>query len=247
MSYQDDNYRDNPSDPQSDRDRYDDRYQDDRDRDERERTGVPGVPGQPPKKGCSKGCLYGAAGCGCLSLLVFIALGFGFYKFVELVINGTSVDPAVVRAATQEMIEVNPPAGLEPKLKLDVAMAKLAVYQSDDGTSTLSILQIAPWLDQKDVKKNREFGDSFRISYGDGGHDIEVQQLTISKTAEKDIKIRGQNCKVRIAEAKNAAGDEYRVIDTDVQGKVGPVQIQLQLPLKEYDEAEVTKFLESIK
>lgn len=238
MSYQDDN----------DRDRYDDRYQDDRDRYERERTGAPGYPGQPPTKGgCSKGCLWGAAGCGCLTMLLVLAIGFASWKFVDVVSKGMSTDPAVIRAATQEMADIQPPAGLEPKIKMDVLVAKVIMYQSNDGESSLSLLQISPQFAQKGQGKNRDFGEGFRKGFGDGGQGIKQQEMKIEKFETKEIKIRGAVSKVKFSEAKNADQDEYRIIEAEFQGKVGPVQLQLQLPLEKYDEAEVTKFLESIK
>ncbi len=249
MSYQDDNYRDNPSGSQSDRDRYDDRYQDDRDRDDRERTGAPGYPGQPPAKGgCSKGCLWGAAGCGCLTVLAIVAMGFAFWKAIDVVSKGMSTDPAVIRAATQEIADIKPPAGLEPKIKMDVLVAKVILYQSNDGESTLTLLQISPQFAQKGQGKNAEFGDGFRKGFGDGGQQgVKKQEMKIEKSETKDIKIRGQVSNVKFSEAKNPDGDDYRIIEAEFQGKVGPVQLQLQLPLEKYDEAEVTKFLESIK
>ena len=247
MSYQDDNYRDDRSTSESDRERYDDRYQDDRDRDDRDRVITPGIPGQPQSKGCSKGCLYGLAGCGCLTVLMFVVVGFLGWKAFDIMLKGMSTDPAVIRAATLEMADIKPPAGLEPKLKMDIIVAKVIFYQSDDGKSSLSLLQISPQFAQKGAGQNREFGDGFRKGFGDGGQDLKQQELKIEKTDTQEIKIRGQVSKVRFSEAKNPDGEEYRIIDAEFQGKAGPVELQLQLPLEKYDEKAVKEFLEAIK
>lgn len=243
MSYQDDNYRDDPSAAQSDRDRYDDRYQDDRDRDDRLRTGAPV---QPSAKGCSKGCLYTAAGCGCLTVLMFVVLGVVGWKAVDFVMKGTSTDPAVIRTATQDMAEMQVPVGLEPKLKMDVYVAKVIFYQSNDGKSTLSLVQVNQQFAQKG-QQNGEFGKGFRKGMGDGDQDIKQQELKIEKTESKEVKIRGQMSKVKFSVAKNSEDEEYRIVDGEFPGKAGPVEFELQQPADKYDEAEVTKFLESIK
>lgn len=244
MSYQDDNYRDDPAGSRSEPDRDDDRYQADRDRDDRKRTSAPG---QPPATGCSKGCLYGMAGCGCLTLMGVVALVVVGWQFAQVVIKGTSTDPAVIRTATLEMAEITPPVGLEPKLKMDVVLAKVIFYQSNDGKSTLSLLQISPQFAQQEPGKNREFGDGFRRGFGNGGQDLKQQELTIEKSEVQDVMIRGQISKVKFSAAKNPEGADYRIIDGEFQGKAGLVELQLQLPLEKYDEAEVKKFLESIK
>lgn len=247
MSYQDDNYRDNPSSTESDRDRYDDRYQDDRDRDDRERTGIPGVPGQPPTKGgCSKGCLYGAAGCGCLTILMFVVMGVLSWKAVDFVMKGMSTDPAAIRAATQEMADIKPPAGFEPTMKMDLYVCKVVLYEHADHEASLSVVQINPQFAQKDAKQNRELGEGFRQGFGNGPDDHQ-KELKIGKSEFKDVTIRGQVIKVKFSEAKDSAGDEFRLIDAQFQGKTSQLLLLLTLPLEEYDEAEVKKFLESIK
>ncbi|MES2790395.1 MAG: hypothetical protein V4719_12360 [Planctomycetota bacterium] len=249
MSYEDENYRDNPSASPSDRDRYDDRYQDDRDQDDRQRTAIPGQP-QPPNKGCSKGCLYGMTGCGCLMVLAIVVMGLVGWRMADMVIKGSSTDPAVIRAATSEMADLTPPKGLEPKMKLNILMAKVIIYESADGKSTLNLLQVNPQFVQKGDGKNQEFGQEFRKGFergGRGGRGDNKEELTIVKSDTKEMKIRGQATKIKFSEAKNAAGAEFRMVDMEFAGKTGPVVMQLELPLEKYDEAEVNKFLESIK
>jgi len=241
MSYQDDNYRDNPSASQDDRDRYDDRYQDDRDRDDRLRTDPTG---QPPKKGCSKGCLYAGAGCGCLTVLMIAVIGVLGWKVADYVMKRSSDDPAVIRAGTLEMAEMQIPANLEPKMKIDIYFVKVILYQSKDGKSRLSLVQTHPQFAEQ--AKQQQFGKEFR-KIDDGDPEARKQELTIVKFETRELKIRGQTSKVKFSEAKDSNDEEYRVVEGEFPGKAGPVEFALQEPADEYDEAEVTKFLESIK
>ena len=244
MSYQDDNYRDAQT--PSDRNAYDDR--DDRYGDDvRERTGAPTLPPQQQKKGCSKGCLYGMAGCGCLTLLILIGTAFVGWKFLEAFMKGTSTDPAVVVAKSAEIADLTPPEGLEPKLAMNVYVARVVFYQSADGQQLLSVLQLEPWFSQGGAPANKEFGDSFLKEFGDGGFDIRQPELQIENTETVDLKIRGQATKVSFSEAKLATGEEYRLVEAQFQGKSGPAQLKLTMPLKNYDQDAVKKFLESIK
>lgn len=248
MSYQDDNDRD--ADSSSDRNAYDDRderYGDDvrEQRERRERTSAPGLP--PQKKGCSKGCLFGLAGCGCLTLLIFIGLGFVGWKFLEAFMKGTSTDPAVIVAKTADISDLTPPEGLEPKLAMNVYVARVVFYQSADGEQLLSVLQLEPWFSQGGAPANKEFADSFLKEFGDGGFDIRQPDLQIEKTETVDLKIRGQSTKVRFCEAKLTTGEEYRLIEAQFAGKGGPVHLRWTMPVKKFDQDAVKKFLESIK
>lgn len=233
MSYQDDN----PADSQADRDRYDDRYQEDRDRDERQSAVAQGQPRPASNRGCWKGCFIGMAGCGCLTFLVIGAVGLGIWKMAA----GFSVDPAVIRAATAQIAEVEIPAGLEPTIKIDALLANGVFYQSKDRRTSLSLLQFNRWLAQMAGEEGRGFRRE------DDDPRFKRVDLKIEKTAEKPVKIRGQMAPVKFSEAKNPEGIEYRIVEGEFDGKAGLVQFKLEQPFEDYDEAEVIKFLESIK
>jgi hypothetical protein len=252
MSYQDDNDRDNPSNSRSDRDRYEDGYRDDRDRDDRDRDDryqddrfqddrdvddrkrthavVP-----PPARGCSRGCLFGLAGCGCLTVVMIVSVGLLTWKLT----SGFSNDPAVIRAATQQINEVNPPGDLKPTIKMDALLAKGIFYQSDDRKSSMSLLQFNPWLANMAKGQEKEFRPN-KVEFDE-------EDLKIEKTVEQDFKIGGVVRKFQVSEAKNPAGDEYRIIRGGFPAKSGPIELQLALPLEKYNEEEVKKFLEAFK
>ncbi len=244
MSYQDDNYRDNPTDSRDDRDRYDDRYQDDRDRDDRQRATYPG---QPPNRGCSKGCLYGFAGCGCLSLITMVIIGVAGWRFVDAVVKGTTQDPKLIQAATAEMADIAVPPGLEPKLKTDLLFAKVILYQSRDSKSALTLVQLNPQFAPKNPGEDGEFRKGFRKGLGNGDDDDKLQKMTIEKTEVKDITIRGKVCKINFSEAKSGSGEAYQIVEGEFAGKTGTVELRYLQPAADYDEAEMIKFLESIR
>lgn len=237
MSYRDDNYRDAPP-PIPDRQGYDERYPEDRDR--------YAPPGE-KKKGCSKGCIYGLAGCGCVTVLAIIGLVALLWPVVNAVLKGTSTDPAVIKTRTLEMTEITPPAGLEPKMAMNVLVAKVVFYQSADGQSQLSLVQIDPKFAPKGANKNQEFGEGFRKGFGNGGQGGEHHEVKIEKSEVKEMKLRGQTSKVKFSDGKTEDGKEFKIVEAEFQGKVGVVEMQLQMPAEKYDEDEVNKFLESIK
>ena len=203
-------------------------------------------PGQPPASGCMKGCFYGMAGCGCLTVIMVVALGVVSWKAFDMVKRGSSTDPATIRAATLEIAEINPPAGLEPKIKLELILVKAIVYQSKDGKSLFALVQPNPQVTQLMGIQN-QFEGQIPVGFAGQGRDIKVQELSIQKTETREVMIRGQNAKVNFSEAKNSAGKEFRIVGGKFQGKTGPVEFHLHEPLENYDEADVKKFLESIK
>ncbi len=243
MSYQDDN-RDGPPplppdrDADADRDTYADRYAEDRDR--------YAAPGLPPKQsgGCSKGCLYGAAGCGCVTMLVVIGLGVLGWQFAR---QSLSLDPAVVKTTAQEMADFQPPAGLDPKIKFDFFVAKMVIYASKDGASQLMLVQINKSIVGNDKRRQDDFERQFKngMENPQGGN---KRELEIVKSEQREMKIRGGKTKITFAEAKDADdGKKFRLIKGGFEGKGGPVEFQLQLPEEKYKEEDVVKFLEGIK
>ena len=203
-------------------------------------------PGQPPAGGCTRGCFYGMAGCGCLTVIMVVVLGIVGWKFFDMVKKGSSTDPATIRAATLEIAEINPPARLEPKIKMELVVVKVIIYQSKDGNSLLAFVQPNPQLAQITGKAN-QFEGQIPVGIAGQGQDVKVQDLTIEKSEVREVMIRGQNAKVNFSEAKNSAGKEFRIVDGKFQGKTGPVEFHLHEPLENYDEADVKLFLESIK
>lgn len=239
MSYQDDN-RDGPPPLPPEREAYDDRYADDRDR---------YTAARPPQQsgGCSKGCLYGAAGCGCVTVLLAIGLGILGWKAFDFVQKSVSTDPAIVKATAQEMADFQPPAGLQPKLKMDLYIAKVAVYASDDGSSLLTLTQIDKSVVGQDKRKQDEFERNLKKGIAEN-HGGDKHDLEIIKSEQRDMKVRGETSKITFAEAKDPTnGKLFRLIKGGFQGKRGAVEFQLQIPEEKYKEEDAVKFLEGIK
>lgn len=236
MSFQDDNYRDSAPPPLPSQ--RDDAFEP---QDDRDHFGT-----QPPKKGgCSKGCLYGMAGCGCLSLLVIIGLGVVAWRVFG---DSFSRDPAVVEAASKEIADFDPPADLKPKGKVTLLMWNMVVYESDDNTSMLIMVQIDKgWLGDK-PRKQGEIPAEFRNAMPNSRQGASQRELDIVQSEQREIKIRGEVSKVTFAEAKDSdSGKKYRLIKGSFEGTKGPVDFTLEIPEEKYEEREVEKFLKGIK
>lgn len=235
MSYQDDNDRDAPPPLPAERNAYDEPYPE-----ERERYAPPQQQG-----GCSKGCVYVLAGCGCLTVVALIAFGILAWQGFNLLKSAVSVDPAVVRATTREIADFEPPAGLQPRLRMHAFATRMVLYSSADGSSQLMMVQQDGGIGLQD--KNQQ--DAFERGLRQGMQNPQgPRDLEIVKSELRDMKIRGQEAKVNFAEAKDRAdGKEFQQIKGRFQGKTGPVEFQLQMPKEKYKEEDVVKFLESIK
>lgn len=189
----------------------------------------------PPSGGCSRGCLFGLAGCGCLTVILMAVGGFFLVDFFR---NAASTDPVKVAATTSEIADFDIPATLKPKLRMNMVFMKMVVYASDDGESALNIVEF-------DTTKlpggnNQQVGLNQETSSG--------RRLEIVKSELKEMQIRGENAKVTFAEAKDTSnGRDYRVVKAKFKGKAGPAEFELQLPADKYKDEDVKKFIDQIK
>jgi len=225
MSYQDDDNRGAPPPLPADRTEYDDQ----------DRYAPPA-----PQQGCSKGCIYVMAGCGCLTFLFLIGL-------VVLLVNlpgwvKQNSDPVAVTATTKEIADLDPPAGLKPRFRANVFFAKNVIYSSDDGESVMFMVQMDRNWQPKDGDKKAE--PEFQMD----PQAPRRRALEIVKSEMREMKVRGQDAKITFAEAKDPSnGKKYRITSGTFQGKGGPVEFYLQIPEAEFKEEDAVKFLESIK
>ena len=80
----------------------------------------------------------------------------GFFLFVRHISQGVSQDPAVVKAMTDEITQIEIPEPLKPKASMDMkvpivntSLMKMAVYSDDAGKSTLTLVAVGEALPNK--------------------------------------------------------------------------------------------------
>ncbi|MDB5389372.1 MAG: hypothetical protein JWM11_5018 [Planctomycetaceae bacterium] len=194
------------------------------------------IPNQPSGWGCSKGCLYGMAGCGCLTVILVAVAGFGLWQTFK---GAFSTDPLVVAATAREIADFDVPVDLKPVGKMEFWFFKIVEFNSEDGESSLRFAQLDP--------RRLPGGKAQEINFNQGRED-EQRKLEILKSELREMKIRGENAKVNFAEAKDpATGREYRLITAKFKGKLGPAEFQMQMPKEKYKEEDVKKFINQIK
>lgn len=228
MSYQDDDRRDGPPPLPADRNAYDDRDR----------------YAPPQQSGCSKGCLYGLAGCGCFMVLAFIGVVIVGGKAFDFFKSAFSADPAVIRATANEIAEFDPPAGFTPQFRVHAFSNRVVFYFTTDG----SMLMLSQ-LDQAAAGQNQNQQGDFQKGFQEGMQNQKgPRALEIVKAEQRKLKIRGQDVEVTFAEAKDPEhGKEYQQIKGKFKGKGGPAEFLMQIPKEKYKEEDVVKFLESIK
>lgn len=182
-----------------------------------------------------------------MTIIALIAVVVGGASLVNWARNSVSRDPVVIEAAAREMIDSPPPLGMDPKFTANLLIAKIVVYASADGASQMTLAQFDKSIVGGDKAKQAEFERNLNSGL-EGGHGRGQQEFEISKSETRKLKIRGAETKVTFTEAKVIkSGVEYELIRTSFRGKLGPAQIELQIPKEQYQEDEVVKFLEGIK
>lgn len=202
---------------------------------------------QPGQKGCSKGCMWGLAGCGCLTLLVAVGVIAGAMWLANFATKAYSDDPVKVKATAESIADLTPPEGFEPKARFDIFLGKMVVYITKDQGSMLMVMEIEKaWLgndpqQQKQIEQQLKQG--LQNQQNQGGN----KDLQIVKSETKELKIRGETSKVIFAEGKDSSGKEFEQISGTFSGKGGPATFIMHIPKEKYKEEEVVKFLEGIK
>jgi len=193
-------------------------------------------PPQPAGWGCSKGCLYGMAGCGCLTVILAIVAGVVGWRFLS---RSFSSDPAVVTATAREIADFDLPAELKPEAKFDFGVTKIVSFRSPDRASTLILTEV----DTSKLPKGNGAPPAIDLSQQHG-----PQRLIVTKSELREMKIRGENGMVTFSEAKDMdSGAEYRIVKGRFQGKRGPAEFDLRMPKAKYKEEDVLKFVNGLK
>ena len=207
---------------------------------------------QPPRKsGMSRGAkvLIGLGVGGGLLILLCCGgvIGLGIYFGTNLM----SDDPAVVAAKTDEIIQIEIPGGLEPKMSFDMKvpfsgprLMLWTVYIDEETESVLVLFALEGASASQDQEQMRRQMDQSLRQQGMGGQ----EEITIQETYTKDVEIRGQPVTFTIAKGVGEKSGNPRIQVMGVfQGEAGPVILMLNADAEKFTEDEIIEMIESIQ
>jgi hypothetical protein len=190
-----------------------------------------------------------AIGCGVLVLLCCGGLGIAAYFFGRSF--DLSEDPARVREVTEEIISIDVPEAIEPKVSLDWTMpfvnrrmVSMAVYADRDEHSALVLFQLNEGLGQVNPETMRsQFEQSMRDSGGGEWNEVKLDE---SETAKREI--NGAEAEFTVGRGKVEKTDrEVWQAMGSFAGKGGAAMLFLQLDAADFSKEQVIAVLDSMK
>ena len=234
----DDNWDDDFDNRYSDEDRFNDQF------DSRQQP-------RKPKQGMSSGmkvlivllCVGGG--------MFVLCCGGGIYVVVK-VANSEKHTPEEVIAITNDIVDIEIPAGFKPRVPqggLDLDMIfmqmKVVAYTPTDVDGILKIKEMNVFganSEDQEPKMRRTMRQPM------GNQDFGEKELILNKTEPRAFTIRGKEVNFKFAEAEDPdTGTAYRQVSGFFPGKEGTVLLMLQIEEEGYDEEAVVKMIESIK
>jgi hypothetical protein len=186
-------------------------------------------------------------GCGVLMLLCCGVLGVGGFALYRFARSTVSEDPARIREITAEIVTIEIPAKLTPKLAVDVPMPFTGVRMMRGvvytGAADKSVLMLGDVNDQfeGDVQTQLEEAMEGRDRRDRDGFDV-------LESEPFDTTIHGEPARFTVARVKRRRSKEeaWRV-EGSFRGGGGPAIILLDAASKDFSKDEVMQMLQSMK
>jgi hypothetical protein len=150
---------------------------------------------------------------------------------------GVSIDPATGRTRTQEITEIEMPAGFNPSFSMSVPGQMKMIFWMGPG-GMIVLMEGQGNVSKEDLRQRI---DSEMKKQGNQGN------IVIENRETKTYTIRGQETSFEIAKGKAEGKDVWQVTGAFPSKSGGQAVIVMILPADQYDEAAIDKLINSIK
>ena len=205
----------------------------------------------PPKTGMSGGAklliILGVGG----GILVLLCCGGAIGTMVYMGTSMVSDKPDVVVAKTDEIIQIEIPDQLEPKMSFDFKVPfsgqrvmLWTVYLDEETQSVLILFAMQNASASGDPEEMRRAMDQQLSQQGMGGQ----EEIRIEESYTKDVEIRGEKATFTISKGVGEDSGKPRIQVMGVfKGETGAVILMLNVDAEKYTEEEVIEMLDSIE
>ncbi len=208
----------------------------------------------PPRTGMSgttKVLLGLGLGCGFVMLLACGGVCVFFFYAQSYIKNSATQDPAKIRNLTNDIVDIEIPPGLEPKMgfdaKMPVTKAPLGiavVYADEKQHSTLMLIEIQ--VDIPDKEQREQFQKQIEDGMEQQGH--RQQQIRIQESKVHETTIHSEPARFIIAKGVNPSDkQEVWQVTGEFKGVEGPAIFVFHAPTEGYSEAQIIEMLDSMK
>lgn len=200
------------------------------------------------RSGCGGGMSCLLIGCGGMFLLCCGVVTWGYFYVRSMVIQ----DPTEIAAQRDRIAKIDLPESLKPAVGMNLKFPFVGdigagvVYADTDDCSTLMLMSINRSFAEKQ-KGNGNFQEMLEQGLRQPGGE-QKEDFQVSESHEKQFTVRGQQVKFYFATGKSKkSGKELLQVTGTFQGDLGPTIFMFLGDPKKYDEAAVSKIIESIK
>ena len=191
-----------------------------------------------------------------MALLGIAGLATLFFFAHRWIKESTSRDPVVVREATTRMADIDVPPGLAPSASFAPTvpfgkgrLLNLVIYTDPASHSDLMLMSMGALANpQNEEQAQRQMVQQQMDQALRQQGQAPNRDLHINQSHTKDIKIGDQTAKFTFSTGRSPKGNQNRIlVQGTFQGKNGIVMLMFSGDADKYNEAALTKMLESIK
>lgn len=211
-------------------------------------------PPPPPKSGSKAWLIIGIV----LGLCVLLCCG-GFIAlstwFGTQVAGMMSYDPAEVRKAQAEVVDIEIPAEVPPKFKFNLEFmgqkVALLVYYGAPGDDNLVWLAQAgnnlQMQTQNDPDQLRAQLETQLVAQAQTAQTGTFKSLTNTTQRDVEVTVNGKASKLTLTEGTDSAGKKLVQVEGMFDGKGGPTLIKMQLEADKFPPEKVEEMLQGMK
>jgi len=202
--------------------------------------------------GTTKVLLGCGIGCGFLMLLACGGIFVAGYFATGMVKEAIVEDPARIRTLTNDIVTIDIPAGLEPRMGFDAKVPvshapflTAAIYANEKQKSNLILMEF-----QSDMfgKEGRE-GFQKQIEDSMERQGQRQQQFQVKESKSHETTIHAEAAKFTIAKGVDQSDNNKELwqVMGEFKGTSGPAIFIFRAPLEDYTEEQIVEMLDSMK
>jgi len=190
-------------------------------------------------------------GIGCVVFLILCCGFFGFsgYWMVQMAKNSMTQDPESVRRLTSDIVNIEIPASLPPKMGMDMKipfvgsnfMQWVAYGDAEHGNGLFLAQFSANIMDEETMRTQR------RQSMRNSGRDDWEEDVDIQESETHETEVNGEPAKFKVARGKSRKQGEVWQVAGGFRGKSGSAFLIMKVKSDEFTKEQVLAILDSME
>jgi len=202
------------------------------------------MPAAPPAKGGMSGMTKFVLGCGCLLVFLCVCACAGLFIGMPMLISSSfGADPVKAKQVGAQIADYKLPAGYGEQMSMDLFVAKMVlISRGADGALPVWLMMQAQGLNRAQIEE--QMRQAIQGQLDQNGADVEF-----ARVGEESVTIKGKPAVMTIYEGRSKSGGPGLIRQGVVsfEGKGGTVVLMILSDVAEWNTAEITAFLGSIR